>query len=372
MKQLAKASLVLFVLVLVVLPAEASDRGKQSVVAVLTLRFDAESQVVVWPEVKAILESSPRDGWTGDLPEVLAGDADTYRSVAIEREDTDDPGVLAIKLRLESKAPEIRADQVLDALVRRLEAHLREQHQAERDAMAREVQGIQKRLEELTKSIEAIRGEGALPWPLSAAAFFEALIERRQELSVRLAELSLEERALKARRGALVDRLAVLAEQEEKAKGTTQAERVLAEVKASLDTIVKLREQELSAVEARLGAGKESPEAVLEARAALENAKLQRADVVAELTPPARSAKRMELESQQAALAVDQVVLEATRKHLQQMKDELDQEIAQRRGAILPVTNLEEESQAFRDRLLGLTQSLSIENPPRVSVLRMD
>lgn len=370
MHSIGKTSLVLLLLVLAASSALADDRGLSRVEAVVTIRFEPDSQAVVWPEVKAILESSPRDGWSGDVPAALADAPETYRSVGVVREETDDPGVLSVRVVLVSKASGVRADHLLDALVRRLGNHLREQYQQEREAMGDEALLMQKRLEEITKNIEAIRGEGALPWPLSAASFFETLIERQQDLRARLSELALEEKALKARRGALVERLAIVTKQDRKDRDAAMAR--LATISQSLDSIVNARALQLDAVKQAFENGVATPEEVSEAEAVLAAAKLQRAEALMDFSPAPRSAKREEIELTVAALAIDQAVLDATRDHLQQMKAELEQDIAQRRGAILPVTHLEEESQAFRDRLLGLTQALSVARPPRVSVLRLD
>lgn len=362
MRAFPVGALVLVVLALVV-PAARAESGDREVAALLTIRFDPDSTAVVWPEVEALLQGSPREGWREKPPAVFAQAPDTYRDLSIERQPTDEAGVLAVRVTVVSKSADLPARALLTALVNRLEEHLARNAAREQDERQHRLDGLRVRLDVLTKQIGEIREEGALPWPLSAAAFFETLLERRHDVKSRLLDLDVEAAQLSARRALVVRAL-------DAAVRSAQAER--AKVEQSWTAILKARQTALAHERASLEAGTGHPVDVAAAEEALARVRLEHEEMLADAAVMPEAARARLLETSLEGVEADLAVLDATRKHLLALHADLEAQIAGRRGDVLRATHREEELRILRDQALALTEQLGAERSPRVDVLRLD
>lgn len=363
MRELSASALALTLLLACFVPAATAADGAREVEALVTIRFDPDSKSVVWPEVVAVLEGSPRAGWSGEAPAILQQAAATYRDLGMEREDTDEPGVLAFRVRVTAKDPAAPADQILGALLRRLESHLGAMTRAEQEERFAQLDRLRARLAALTKEIGAVREEGALPWPLSAATFFETLLDRRHEVRGRLLDLQVEQEALAARRRVFAERLGT-------ARAAAESQR--AAIEASWASILRAREAALANEKANLASGTGHPIDVAAAEEALARARLERAEMLADPTALPGGARVATLEASLETVETDLEVLAATRMQLVALHAEMDKEIEARRADVLQATHREEELRVLRDQVLALTEASSAGQAPRVDVLRVE
>ncbi len=345
------------------LPAARADRGAEEVLALVTVRFDPDSRAVVWPEVQAVLQSSPREGWSGEAPAVLAQTPDTYREVRIEREDADESGVLSFRVAIESKDASVRADRLLEALIRGLEAHVAERARAENDRRDQELQRLRARLDALTGEIAEVREEGALPWPLSATTFFETLLDRRHEVRGRLLDLEVDHASLTAREKVLTDRLTQM-----RAEAAKRQQAIV----AAWDDIVASREKILAQEKSALEKGQGHPIDVAAAEESLARARLEREGMMGDPTALPLGSRLAEIEGALETVRLDLQVMGATRAQLEQIHQQLDERIKKRRSDVLRATYREEELRVLRDRVLELTEQIAAARAPEVSRLRLD
>ena len=340
--------------------AEEAGGGRAS--ALVTLHFAPASCAVVWPEVKAIFEGSPREGWDQKLPAVLAESPRTLFDIECEREDTDDGGVLAFRVTVELKGPAVgvlRATDVLGAQIRRLDRHLKQQLAAERQARAAESLTLAQRQQVLIEKIGALSPEGALPWPLSTATFFETLLQRRNDLKNRLLDLDVEQKTLDARRAVFQQRWTELSAGdafERQAQSKTWS------------TIVQARERVLDEERALLEQGKGHPIDVAAAVESLARVLLERAEALADPNASPTRARLVALRALITDVDADLAALGASRTRLGELAKLLDVQIQERKKGLLVTTRAEEELRVLGDRVLDLQQS-DLASPPRISVI---
>lgn len=346
--------------------AEAEDGGLRRVEALLTLRYDPDSRAVLWPEVEALLRGSPRATWEGAPVALLAQPPDTYRMIDVVREEVDEPGILCARVSLESKLTDraLTADRLLDALVARVRMHVLARARVERRDLAGAADNLVRAIEERTAQIAEGRAEGALPWPLSAAAFYENKLDRRADVRRELADLDLDAATLEARRKALTMQLAKLRERE--AAVAAQA----GDLDKAWAEILHARESLVEEMRRRVESEMVGPLDLALAQEELAQARIQRAAARREMMVP--SAARQDMEAALRGLEVDAAALGATRAHLQVLETKLTEQIEAGKGDVLRVARLEDEAQVLRERLLGLRERLASWREPTVDVIRLD
>lgn len=348
-------------------PARAEDAGERRVEALVTIRFDPDSQAVLWPEVDALLRGSPRATWDGKAPAALAKLPDLYRVIDVGRADVDEVGALCVRVGLEVVGPhagELRADRILDALVARVEMHIQERSAQERRQLRGTAAELESSIDQRTQLVASKREEGALPWPLSAAVFYENKLQRRADLHRELADLALDAATLKARQRAVDEQYSRLLEREQLAAAKTGSlEREWAKLLAS-------RQSVLEDVKQRFQQGAAGRMDVVLAEDELAQARLQAAAALKADAAP--SAARQELEAARMGLQVDAAALAATQKHLAKLHAELSKEVEEGKVDVLRIARVEDETQILRERLLGIQERMAAWRDPDVSVIRLD
>ena len=359
----------MLILALLASPAARAEeaRGARRVEALLTLRYDPDSQAVLWPEVEALLRGSPRAGWRGTPSETLAQAPDTYRFIEVERAEADEPGVLCARLVLESRSadPALRADLLLDALVERVREHVRERARLEARQIDERVTELSRAVEDRTQRIASGRAEGALPWPLSAAAFYENKLDRREGLRREIADLDLDAATLEARRAALAGQYEQLLDRQARS-ARVATERLAKE----WQVILRAREGLVAEIRAQVEAGKAGPLDLAMAEEELAQARLQYEQALGDAEAP--SPAFQELEATLLGLEVDAAALDATRRHLQALETALTAELEKGKADVLRVARLEDEAQILRERALRLRERLATWRDPQASVIRLD
>ncbi len=346
--------------------AQAEESGPRRVEALLTLRYDPDSRAVLWPEIEALLRGSPRGTWPGGPVALLAQPPDTYRMIEVLREDVDEPGILCARVNLESKLkdPALTADRLLDALVARVSLHVRERAEVEKRDLVSSAAELVEMIDERTARIAAGRAEGALPWPLSAAAFYENKLDRRADVRRELADLELDAATLEARRKALATQYEQLLEREAALAART------GNLDKAWGVILDARERLVVEVRAQVEAGNAGPIDVAMATEELAQARIQRATALREMLAP--SAARQDLEAAMLGLEVDAAALEATRSYLQVLEAKLTEQLEKGKGDVLRIARLEDEAQVLRERLLRLRDRLAAWQAPTIDVIRLD